>query len=817
MKRRVSVLFIVFIFIFSPWASSYLISGQFEDFNLIIITLDTTRADYIGFYNHLKSELTPHIDRVAREGIGLRNCYTSVPQTLPSHCSLFTGKYPIAHGVRNNASCVLPDEELTLAEIFRKNGYITYAVVSSYVLVSKFGLSQGFDSYDDALDSNQAINSFGSEIPADRVYRKFSLWLDKHCDRKFFSWVHFFDPHQPYAPPAPYDKQYGGDLYAGEVAYVDHFVGKIIDDLKKKGIYDKTLVVIFGDHGEDLGEHQEFGHATFCYNQTIQVPLIFSKNPGFRTNGPALPPLDLVDVMPVILELYGFDAPGSIQGLSLKEINAMDTASEKRLIYFESMYPLEEMGWAPVIGIIEGRYKYIRLPKAELYDLETDKDELVNMYYKKYNISQDLDRKLKAFIDSHARENKAYHKKLSADDIKHLSTLGYISSFKKTNKMIDPKRGIAFRSQLRTVKQLINDNHLDQAETELANSQKAEPDIRTPIIYDLYEEIYKLKKDPEKLVEKQQESVREFPANNQLKIKLANTYFNLQDFKNAKKLCLDIIEIDPTFSRAFILLAKIELNVGRFAEAKKKFNEAILLEPHNYALKKMVAEFLSRIGQTHEALEILKQIAGNSELLANRFDHPILVKTAAQLVSMGDIALAERVINTILRTDPRNIEALNELAGIYVRRGNPDKAAGLYEKALSIDPNSALTASNRGILNLVLFQKSRDPKLLAEALDCFNSAIEKDPYFAPAVNGRASAKMFMNRVDDAIADWKATLEIDPDFINAYFNLGIVLIRKREKSEALKYLNILHDKYFDRLPKSQQDQLQRLIDEAGRPN
>lgn len=790
-------------------------SAPLEKTNLLIITLDTTRADYIGIYDPGKADITPHIDRIARQGMAFENCFTSVPQTLPSHCSLFTGKYPIAHGVRNNASYVLPDSEQTLAEIFREKGYTTYAVVSSYVLASKFGLSQGFDRYDDALDSSQAITSFGSEIPADRVYRKFSLWLEKHFGRKFFAWVHFFDPHQPYEPPAPYDRKFGGNLYAGEVAYVDHFVGKITDDLKKKGIYEKTLVVIFGDHGEDLGEHQEYGHGTFCYDQSIRVPLIFSKNPGFNKTGPALPPLNLVDVMPMILEMYGFDGNGSMQGLSLKEIRALDPAREQRQVYFESVYPFEEMGWAPVTGIIEGRYKYIRLPKAELYDLKTDKQEQVNLYFKKFNVSRDLDKKLKSFIDSHARKTQAYHKKLSSEDIRHLATLGYISSFEKTKKMIDPKRGIAFRSQLRQVKQLILDNQLDRAESELLRSTKAEPEIRTPIIYDLFEEIYKKKKDPDKLIKKQQEAVREFPANNQLKIKLADLYFNMRDFKNARQLCRDIVAIDDTFSRAFVLLGKIELNEGRFQEARRHFDQAMQLEPLNYALKKMVAEALSRINQPQQALEILKQIAGNPELLANRFDHPILVRTAAQMLSLGEITRAERLIESILETDSRNIEALNELAGIAIRQGNFSRAAELYQKAISIDPASALTRSNLGVMHLVRFQKSKDRDQLDQALKHFNSAIENDPYYAAAVNGRASVKMFLNRVDEAIADWKATIEIDPDFTNAYFNLGIVFIRKKNKAEALKYLNILYEKHLNRLPKSQQKQLERLTEEAGR--
>lgn len=812
MKQTLTTL-LIWIGLFSVFDNLPLVSRSLQGYNLVIITLDTTRADYIGFNNSERSGLTPHLNRLASRGVSFLNCFAPAPLTLPSHCSLFTGKYPLGHGVRNNASYGLGSAEVTLAELFKKNGYTTYAVISAYVLASKFGLNQGFEVYDDSLDSSRMINSFTSEIPADRVYAKFSLWYEKHFNEKFFSWIHFYDPHQPYEPPPPFDKQYRNNPYAGEVAFVDRYVGKIISDLKKKGIYQRTLVVVFGDHGEDLGEHDEYGHGTFCYNESLKVPLIFSKNLGYRSGARINVSTHLVDVMPSLLELFGIKSRVKFHGESLLGLDPVQSGNKDRLLYFESMYPNEEMGWAPVTGIIENHFKYIHLPKAELYDLKADSLEKNNLYYKKFNVSRRLNKRLEQFVITHSEKKKAYKKKLSSEDMKHLESLGYISSFKKSKKLIDPKKGIAFKSRLREIKKLIVQNSLKRAESDLKKLTAAEPDIKSPIVFDFFVEIYKTLKNREKLIKVQNRAVEEFPLNNQLKINLANTYFNLRNFIESEKLCRDIITIDPGFSRAYILLGKIFLNQQRYTESKSHFQKALELEPLNQALKKMMAEVLIRSGDLGEAKSLLKKIGNNPVLLANRFDHDLLVRVAARLVSLRELDAAQGILSRILEIDEANIRALNELAGLYLRRRNPERARMLYDRALGLKPDSALTLANLGIFKLIKFQQSKDGSLLAEALDSFNKSIEGDPYHAPAVNGRASVRMFQNRIGDAIEDWKKVIEIQPNFYDAYFNLGIAYLRLKKPADALKYLEILRRDYYAWLPVARQNQLKRLIREA----
>ena len=245
--------------------------------NLLVVTLDTLRADRLGCTgDHLAR--TPAMDALAGGGILFQDCYTPIPLTLPAHCTLFTGRWPFALGVRNNAFYALDPSELTLAERLKADGYGTSALVASYVLKERFGLSQGFDAYDDRLGYEDRAGRLDAEIPADQVYRKFASWLAGLGGRNppFFLWVHFFDPHKPYAPPPEYLKSAGGDAYRGEVAFMDFYVGRMIDDLRERKLLDSTLIVLVGDHGEAFGEHQENGHGIFCYEESVRVPLIFS-------------------------------------------------------------------------------------------------------------------------------------------------------------------------------------------------------------------------------------------------------------------------------------------------------------------------------------------------------------------------------------------------------------------------------------------------------------------------------------------------------------------------------------------------------------
>src|SRR5260221_63771 len=240
--------------------------------NVLLISIDTLRADRVSAYGFPRPT-TPNIDAVAREGVLFRNVHTPVPMTLPAHVSMLTGTLPPTHGLRDNLVRRLPEGSMTIAEMLKAKGFTTGAVVSSFVLDRRFGTSQGFDSYDDRF---QAVHKIGdlSERKGDEAARVATQWLDQHKGRPFFFFLHFYDPHEPYEPPEPFASEWKGHPYEGEVAFADHGVGLVIEKLRELGLYDSTLIVITGDHGEMLGEHGELNHGFFIYEGALRVPLV---------------------------------------------------------------------------------------------------------------------------------------------------------------------------------------------------------------------------------------------------------------------------------------------------------------------------------------------------------------------------------------------------------------------------------------------------------------------------------------------------------------------------------------------------------------
>ncbi len=344
--------------------------------NLLLITLDTTRADHLGCYGYAQAA-TPNLDRLAGEGIRFARVYAPAPLTLPSHSSIMTGLYPATHGVRNNGH-ELASKWRTLAEILKGRGFATAAFVSSFSVDSRFGLGRGFDLYDDTFEAQATLKGANAERRAGDTFARFSRWLDGHAQDRFFAWVHYYDPHLPYDPPSPYREGAPGRPYDGEIAYMDHYVGAILEALEAKGLRGKTLIVVAGDHGEGLGDKAETGHGIFLYEETLRVPLII--------NGRAFPrprivesAVRLVDVAPTILEALGFKAEASgMEGQSLVPwIKAKTRPDLDSLI--ETFYPRENFGWSELVGIVSGPWKYIQAPRPELYDLAGDPREMTDL------------------------------------------------------------------------------------------------------------------------------------------------------------------------------------------------------------------------------------------------------------------------------------------------------------------------------------------------------------------------------------------------------------------------------------------------------
>src|SRR5215471_5199028 len=335
--------------------------------SVLIVTIDTLRADRVGIYG--STVATPNIDRLAREGAWAPQADVHVPMTRPSHISLFTGRYPAEHGVRDNISQPLAAGIPVLAEAFHEAGYATAAFVSSSVLDRQSGLARGFDLYSDRFENG------ADRRPGDRTVAEAIGWLGTHP--KFFAWAHLFDVHAPYQPPEPYASRYAGRPYDGAVAWSDELVGRLTGALRDGGRLDSTLLIVTSDHGEALGDHGEDTHGYFAYESTLRVPLVI--------RGPRIGPGATVDVLvrtvdlsPTILELTGLGPPPRMSGRSLVSALSGGRMTEEPS-FAESLVPLLHYGWSDLHTVRDGRWKYILAPRPELYDLQNDPGELKNI------------------------------------------------------------------------------------------------------------------------------------------------------------------------------------------------------------------------------------------------------------------------------------------------------------------------------------------------------------------------------------------------------------------------------------------------------
>jgi arylsulfatase A-like enzyme/Tfp pilus assembly protein PilF len=399
-----------------------------DKFNLLLITIDTLRADRLSCYSpeHVK---TPNIDGLASKGVLFTRAFSNTTTTLPSHTNILLGTLPLFHGVHNNNNFVVRDEFTTLAEHLKKFGYETGAFVGAFPLDSRFGLNQGFDIYDDEYGIRNTEKPEVREREGQIVVDKAQRWLSQRKS-SWFLWIHCYDPHAPYEPPEPFKTQYEKNPYDGEVAYIDFVMGNLIDYLEKNNLLKNTLIVFTGDHGESLGEHGEKTHGCLAYNAVIQVPLIIY--------GPKIKPRKVqhnvshIDIFPTVCEVLDVDKPSFLQGISLLPF-LKGKKLRKQDIYFESLSPYYTMGWAPIRGYIYDKEKYIDSPIPELYDLKKDFDEVKNLAERKK--IEKYRKHLDQIIHLHSSERTEKAERiLDRESIQKLKSLGYIGSYQEKRK-----------------------------------------------------------------------------------------------------------------------------------------------------------------------------------------------------------------------------------------------------------------------------------------------------------------------------------------------------------------------------------------------
>jgi arylsulfatase A-like enzyme/Tfp pilus assembly protein PilF len=787
-------------------------SAPASGLNLLVITLDTTRADVIGLYGN-KNNVSPNIDELGQSGVVFKECYTPVPLTLPAHCSLFTGRYPIGHNVRNNGTYVLTKDELTMAEIFGEQGFQTAAVVSSFTVGSKFGLAQGFDTYDEDFESDRAILNFAAEIPANRVYEKFVRWLDGRAGQKFFAWVHFYDPHAPYVSHGEAGDNTGfspWSLYEGEVRFMDTYIGKIVEALRSKNSYENTVIVIVGDHGEAFGEHKERGHGIFCYEESLRVPLIIHSPGVFNTPKTVTARVSLADIMPTLLELYKLKTPSLVQGRSFLKLIKDDGEKQRRTVYFESLFGQEEFNWAPLTGIIDGSQKFISLPEPELYDLDNDHRETLNLSRANPDASRALDKKLEQFIRQHAATKIASRRDLSQGDVEKLKALGYISSFSsKSGQMVDPKKAIDVYVEVTEIKDQLKQKNFGQVEERLAAVLSRNPGIELPDIYEISYEIMREKGKIRDSIEILQKAIELFPERESFKVFLAMDYIEAGDLAEAREFCRGLLAENDQMTAAYILLGDAEDRLNNIDSALENYQKASALEPQNGMVRARYAGMLIKKGQLAMAQAVLAELEGQSAVTGSAEYMEAVSGLGQSLLAAGEAEKALQLYQKAAASNPNNPAVWLNLGSAYFSLRNYDLALKNFEKCLALDNNFALAQSNIGFVYLSRFAEENDPDLADQALRAFNRAIALQPELAAAYNGRASTRLATNQISQAVGDYERAIELDPDLLDAYINISLALRQQGRYADALNYLDLCRERFYPRLEPKDREEIDRL--------
>ena len=597
--------------------------------NVILITLDTTRADRMGFLGSQRG-LTPNLDALARQSVVFTHAYSQVPLTTASHATILTGTYPEFHQV-NDFGVPLAEDLPYAPYIFRGSGYHTAAFVGSLVLDpearSAPGFERGFDIYDAGFhrrrageDRYQAIERRGGEVVAHAL-----AWLNTHQKGPFFIWVHLYDAHDPYDPPEPYKTKYASAPYDGEIAYEDAAVGKLLSWLRLRGLYDGALIAVMADHGEALGEHGETTHGIFLYDETIRVPLLF-KLPRERSAGKRIESrAGLVDVLPTILQAVGIAIPHDVQGESLLSMlkpimpkpapagqagtatGKSPEASPDRPAYAESDYPHRTFGWSSLRALRTGKYLFIEAPHKELYDQSADPKAEHNLSTSSVAVTNTLASQLDAFRQRTGTAKEA--PKVSADPElqEKLSALGYVASDSSSSVMLgikdtgaDPKDKVEIVNLLHRAEMFKEDMHFAETVPLLEQVIALEPNL--PITYLQLGTALSSLKEYEKAVPILRRAVEMRPDLTVPRYQLGSALFETGDFAAAAVQFETAVARSPNWPEAHLSLATAYARTGRLTDAIPEYTKVIELRPNHYSAHLLLGRALALTGNPAAAV-----------------------------------------------------------------------------------------------------------------------------------------------------------------------------------------------------------------------
>jgi arylsulfatase A-like enzyme/Flp pilus assembly protein TadD len=637
--------------------------------NVLLITIDTLRADALGSYGG--SAATPALDRLAAEGVRFDFAHAHAVLTLTSHASILTGELPFTHGLRDNSGYRLPADARSAATLLKQAGYATAAFVAAFPLHSRFGLTNGFDVYDDRFGETRAPTEFVMpERPASVVVPLARQWIAGRreaggaaspAQQPWFAWVHVFDPHAPYRPPPPFDTQYAGKPYMGEVAATDAALAPLLDDVR--ALLRPTLVVVTGDHGEALGDHGEQSHGLFAYESTLRVPLIVAElgevrlkpdaptvgesgASAFRRTSSEVSSVSArhIDILPTILEAAGQPVPADLPGRSLLPAAERRAGSTPRPVYFEALSAQLNRGWAPLTGVLVDRDKYIDLPMAERYDLASDPGERTNLLGR----AADRDRALVAALrDFHA----AAPGPRVAEDARttaQLRSLGYVSG------AAAPKTA------------------------------------------------YTADDDPKKLIEVDEAVHRAVEA------------FSAGRAADAIQIYQQVVERRPDMAIAYRHLAFIQWQRGQAPDALATLGRALERGVTDPRVIAQLGGYLADAGRVAEGIRLLEPLARDST------DSDTLNTLGIAYARAGRPAEAHQVFERVLAVNPESSVPLENLGVLAMERGDLPSAASYFDRAVRAAPGSSRAHAGRGAVAMKTGDKTA-------AYEAWTKAVQLDP------------------------------------------------------------------------------------------
>lgn len=649
--------------------------------NVILITLDTTRADHIGCYNG-KVGFTPNIDEIAKKGVLFEEARCSVPLTLPSHANILTGKNPSSLNLRVNGLELNPKHTL-IQEVLKRKGYSTVAVVSSIILEKTRGLSKGFDIYNDKMTKIPKGGGPPEERIAEEVTNAALQEMEK-IKPPYFLWVHYYDPHYDYNPPSPYNIKYEKNLYDGEIAYMDEQIGRLLKSLSEKGKLKNTLIVVAGDHGEGLMEHNERQHGVFLYEYALHIPLIFSYEGVIPQNKKISEMVSVVDIAPTIIDFVNEKMEG-VDGKSLLGLIKGGKWQETSH-YIETYHGYFNYGWAPLRGIMDREYKFIDAPKPELYryresefkNLNTEKSEIVKKFRRELSKYTPADEGTLKELEDFLKDPS------NLENLKALMSLGYLSgSNMNPNQkgLLDPKDGITMEEELRTAQEVRDSGNLEKAKEMLLSIIKRNP--------------------------------TNVPA---LSI-LGGIYLYENKLEEAKVVFLEQIKLKPQMDGAHLNLGTVYKRLGNLELAEKEYRAALTVNPRISEAVANLSQLLLNQNRLKEAKELLENA------IQNQMENSDIYFEAGILYAMeSNFEKARYCFTKTVSLNPMNHQALANLGKIAFKQNKYDEAISYYERASKIVYSNPEYYATLGSLYL------NGKNDIDKAIFYFRKALASDPY-----------------------------------------------------------------------------------------